>query len=95
MEPSLDLWTFAHRYDLPYLKKRCSISIPVQTTFLKKVIDMAGVESFLHERVLLEGIEEMMDAICENTSLDATKEFGKECIAREMLKTLVDSIYRI
>lgn len=89
----MDLWIFAHRYELPYLKQRCLISIPVQTAFLETVVEDRGVERFLKERVSLEGVEEMMNAICESTSSDARKKLEKECIARERLQSLVDSVY--
>lgn len=92
MEPSLDLWIFAHRYDLQYLKQRCLASTRVQTAFLKTIIETSDIETFLRENVSFDGILEMNHAIAEKRGLHGKKELEKEYIARMTLQRLVNFI---
>ena len=92
MDPSLDLWIFAHRYDLPCLQQRCLKSINVQTKFLERVVEMKNLQCFLDDRVSYIGVEEMLNTVWENSLIDVTEEFEKVSIAREKLQRLVDRI---
>jgi hypothetical protein len=68
MQPTIDLWIFANRYDLPYFKDRCTQAIPVQMSFMEIYNTEGDLGYFLDLKVSDEAIDNMLAAIWDTTS---------------------------
>jgi hypothetical protein len=83
VEPSIDLWLFAQRYDLRYLKRRCVESPRVQQEFVQ-------LDPFIlaKENISMEGIEDMLAQFWEHTGWGPVHESPKHSafeMGREVL----------
>jgi len=88
MEPSLDLWIFAHRHALPNLVQRCMLCLRVQLAFMKVLMEKEGLQTLLRQRVSYQGIEMMLERICQvcaahqDTSTDEGDKFVMQTLQR-------------
>jgi hypothetical protein len=68
LQPTIDLWIFANRYDLPYFKDHCTRALPVQMSFMERYNREGGLGYFLNLKVSDEAIDNMLAAIWNTTS---------------------------
>jgi hypothetical protein len=67
-QPTIDLWLFANRYDLPYFKDQCTRALPVQMSFMERYNREGDLGYFLDLKVSDEAIDNMLAAIWDTTS---------------------------
>lgn len=76
--PTIELWVFANRYDLPYYRTLCTRSVPVQMTFMDQYNADGDLQHFLGSKVSDEAIDHMLAAIWDTTTIMMKVQGGNE-----------------